>query len=228
MRRVYLIVAFIPFGFSYCKDSSKNLPTTNAINTTSDSNNLHIIVDTIDHTTYPEIYSFLKSLIKSHDLDSSFGLILEPETFCDLSQTDIAYLKKNLLLEKNRKLQTIAKTDTTRLTDSILNVSYELPPIINASTLQTRYLTYSDINFMVRNKPDPKVFRWDNSRLGFNMKNKEKYYNLSIPMFSRNHKIAVILIEELCPGLCGTGMTYVYRKNSQKWIHSSTGMFWVH
>jgi hypothetical protein len=184
---------------------------------------------------YPEIYAFIKQLIKQKELNDTYGLIIEPAAACDLSQNDNTFLK-TLLLEK-KKIQAPYKepADTLKsITDSSskLNIntkiSYNAPQPITLLLQPEKCLTKKDIRYMVAQKPDPVTFRWDNSALGFNMKNDSNYYSISIPLFSLDHKKAVVLIEQLCPGLCGTGNSYVYFKKKDKWVTTSFSFGWIH
>jgi hypothetical protein len=80
------------------------------------------------------------------------------------------------------------------------------------------FIDKNDIHEMKLQKEKLKNFFWDNALLGFNPSNKAHWYRFSIPLLSKDRKKAVMKIEDLCPGLCGWGRTYVFRNENNKWI----------
>jgi hypothetical protein len=181
---------------------------------------------------YPEIYAFIKALIKDHQLDTSYGLFVEPELACDLSQKDITFLKTLLIKKKEKIKPPEIVQDTSHQLDSNQYINFTkllLSESFTTISLEPeRFLTKQDIRYMLARKPDPAKFRWDNSELGFDTSNHQNFYSLSIPLFSSDHKKAIIMIEDLCPGLCGTGNTYIYKRKNNRWKTETRSFGWVH
>jgi hypothetical protein len=144
----------------------------------------------------------MKVVIAEQQLDLTHGLSLKPEQGCDLSDDDKKFLE-TLLIEK-------AKPDND-------TYSMELP----------KCLTNGDIEEMLLQKEKLKQFRWDNTRLGFELLNRENWYCFSIPLFSKDRKKVVMMIRDLCPGLCGSGRTIVFTNENNKWT-SHSGGGWLH
>jgi hypothetical protein len=71
---------------------------------------------------------------------------------------------------------------------------------IATNDLLDKCLTDGDIDFMLQQKIDHSNFKWDNSRLGFNLDNKNYWYAFSIPLFSQDKTKAILTIEDLCRG----------------------------
>ena len=153
-------------------------------------------------TTNQFIYDFMKVVINEQQLDLTNGLNVEPEPGCDLSNNDKKILE-TLLIEKQKP-----DNDTFNL---------ELP----------KCLTRGDIDDMLLQKEKLKQFWWDNTRLGFELLNREYWYCFSIPLFSKDRKKAVMMIRDLCPGLCGSGHTVVFISENNKWT-SHTDAGWLH
>lgn len=80
------------------------------------------------------------------------------------------------------------------------------------------FIDKNDIHEMKLQKEKLKNFFWDNAQLGFSPSNRAHWYRFSIPLFSKDRKKAVMKIEDLCPGFCGWGGTYVFRNENNKWI----------
>lgn len=227
MLKALQILAVFLLAFMACKQTTNKEPV--AVHAKTDSLPIapKVPTDTIDHTAYPEIYQFLQALIRQHELDTSYGLIAEPYESCDLGLSDQQYLYRNLLkIPEKKKEVTPPPADSTDTITFLRNINLAPPPVLSLGP--EPYLSFWDIRCMLRNKPDCKTFKWDNSRLGFNLANDTNYYRLSLPLFSANNKIAVMMVEVLCPGLCGSGATYVYQKNGKKWGHDGLANFWVH
>ena len=157
-------------------------------------------------TTNQFIYDFMKVVIAEQQLDLNNGLTIEPEPGCDLSDNDKKFLE-TLLFEKAKP--TPNPNDFT--------VIVELP----------KYLTRGDIDNMLLQKEKLQHFTWDNTRLGFNLSNRKDWYCFSIPLFSKDRKKAVMMIRDLCPGLCGSGETIVFTNENNKWTSHTTGG-WLH
>jgi hypothetical protein len=187
-----------------------------------------LVKDSVDHTLYPAIYAFMKELIRLHQLDTSYGLQIEPEINVAYSSDEKSFLKKYLIEKKKEIPQLVVTKDTIGRADSLGEYSFTLDRHSISFSNDFKCLTNADISYMINNKPDLERFKWDNSRLGFNLANHQNYYGLSIPLFSIDHKTAIIMIEALCPGLCGTGNTYLFRKKNAVWKKANKSLPWIH
>lgn len=164
----------------------------------------------IADTSNQYIYDFMKVVIADQQLDLSYGLTVEPEQGCTLSQNDKIFLK-TLLTEKTKP-----KKDTGDWWNINITIN-QLP----------KCLTIGDIDEMLFQKEKLSHFTWDNSRLGFSTSNDKNWYCFSRPLFSKDRKIVVMMIRNLCPGLFGTGWTVVFTMQNNKWT-SQTGSQWIH
>ncbi len=200
---VYLILIL----FSACKHSEHKNDVQLA--ETKDSVPLNSIqhVQQID-TSNQAIYDFMQRVILLKHLNLNYGLSLEPETRCDLSQDDSSFLKTLLIEEEEKK---------EKENGLITIYSMELK----------KCLSQNDIKDMLFQKEKLKNFNWDNARLGFNLGNSKNWYSFSVPLFSRDKKKVILMIRDLCPGLCGTGSTVLFTQEKGIWNVSETSQ-WVH
>ena len=165
-------------------------------------------------TSNQNIYDFMKVVIATQKLDLSYGIEIDPQPNCDLSQDDKTFL--NTLLIENKKHETKADTN------DLINLS------ISSNMLErNKCLTKADITSMLEQKESLATFRWSNSRLGFSQTNDKNWYCFSIPIFSLDKNKVVMMISSLCPGLCGTGSTVLFVKEKDKWV-AKTSEQWVH
>ena len=213
MRQSNFILLGLTLTLFSCKQPTEKVSKDNLFDSAQKiSNTKNNIQSNISDTSNQYIYDFMKVAIAEQKLNLSYGLTLDAEQGCDLSQDDKTFLK-SLLIEKTQP-----KIDTGDWRNATVTVSlYELP----------KCLTKSDINEMLLQKQKLSKFTWDNSRLGFNISNNKNWYCFSIPLFSRDKKNVVMMIRELCPGLCGTARTMVFTKENKKWV-SATGGQWIH
>ena len=160
-------------------------------------------------TTNQYIYDFMKIVIEEQQLNLDYGLEIEPKQRCDLSTEDSVFLQ-TLLIKKNIKKK-----------------SNELNRILISMNELPKCLTRSDVEGMLQQKKRLSKFLWNKSRLGFNLNNNKNWYNISVPLFSKDKSKVVMTIENLCPGLCGTGSTVVFTKKNGKW-NSTDGGIWYH
>lgn len=165
-------------------------------------------------TSHQDIYEFMKVVIKLEKLNQNYGLRINPESRFNTSESD-SITFNNLLFEIDYKKQKI---------DSLSNdiYTFQITPLFFLSGF-----TKEDIAEMKNQKKNIKYFQWDNSRLGFNATNNENFYSFSIPLFSKDKNKAVMMIKNLCQGLCGSGKTIIFTKNNNKWT-SSYGRIWYH
>ena len=71
------------------------------------------------------------------------------------------------------------------------------------------------------------AFKWDRKKLDFSKTPTYEYYNISVPLFSKDRNIAILMIEQLCPGLCGMGYTVIYKRKNNTWTYENSGT-WYH
>lgn len=161
-------------------------------------------------TANKEIYDFIKEILETENLDQSNRLVSKPQENCDLSEPDSEYLKNFLIGPKNN-------TDTFDLKKGIISYTYDR---------FDKCLTKDDINFMLSQKKTYRGFKWNSSRLGFTNESTEFVYVFSIPLFSRDKTKAIMMIRNLCPGLCGNGETVLFKKENNKWISKSINSWW--
>jgi len=210
MRNIKLYFLLIAFGCTQSNRSSNHelvagLDTSTIKTSTSTAN--------IPDTSNQYIYDFMKIVIREQKLNLTYGLTIEPESGCDLSGDDYSFLK-TLLIETKKQENNTDTGDWRKMTVSI----FEMP----------KCLTHADIKSMLGQKSKLlPIFKWDNSRLGFDLTNNKNWYCFSIPLFSADKKKAVMMIRDLCQGLCGTGWTVLFRKEQNKWV-SQTGGQWIH
>jgi len=176
-------------------------------------------------TINQDIYDFMKLMIVEQGLDLRNGLSLEPENSCTRAQSDEDFLN-TLLIEQKKP---IAKVDTGDLMNRTVTVNVQdIDKCLTKEDVKSM-LAQKDKHFpqelKLRNGELP--FRWDNSRLGFDLTNDRDWYAFSVPLFSEDKTKAIMMIRSLCPGLCGSGKTVLFRKQNGKW-KSQTGGQWIH
>ena len=201
MTSLKTILLFLIIAFYGCghrsTDSTKSTP----------------ILSEKDSINDNEIYDFMQIVITDQKLQKEKGLTLEPQLSCDLSLDDKEFLKT--LLIDTAKHEIISDTSDRR------NRTF------TAIDLLGKCLTNDDIDFMLQQKNHHLSFKWDNSRLGFNSNNDKYWYVFSVPLFSKDKTKAIMMIRDLCQGLCGGGWTVLFKKENSKWV-SQTGNQWLH
>lgn len=170
-------------------------------------------ISTKEESYNQEIYDIMYMVIKDQKLKLNYGLNIELEQNFGIERTD----KENFEL----LLAELASKKNNQKTDSI-NRGLQL----NSQTLLAD-LTREDISEMIEQKEKLKGFTWDNSKLGFDLSNKNNWYSFSIPLFSKDKKNVVMMIRDLCSGLCGGGKTIFLTEKDGKWT-SSIGAIWIH
>jgi hypothetical protein len=161
------------------------------------------------------IYEIMNFVMFDQELDKTHGLKLEPDVGFRFCNSDEEFLRS--LIETKRASDSLTIIDTTKLELSI-TVSYEIGGL-------TKCLTQEDVDFMIQQKNTD--FSWDNSKLGFDLKNKDHWYALTVPMVSKDGTKAVMMIRDLCTGLCGGGWMLLLVKKDGKWT-SERGASWYH
>jgi len=167
-------------------------------------------------TNNQDIYNFMKIVIEEQNLDLHYGIRLEPESNFMISESDSTVFNKLLFKIKNKQQETkgFNKNDT-------------VISLYNSISLYNESIKEEDISEMILQKKNLKSFQWDNSKLGFNLSNKENWYSFSIPLFSKDKNKAVMKIRDLCSGLCGNGRTILFVKENNNW-NSSIKETWFH
>jgi hypothetical protein len=169
-----------------------------------------------------EIYDFMQMVITEQKLSKENGLSIEPRDRCDPSLEDATFLRQ--LLNDN-------STDTSKNEEVYDTSDWKSGKIAISNKTGFRqldkYLTSDDVRFMLQQKNDHIDFTWDNAKLGFKILNHSGWYAFSIPLFSKDRTKAVLMIQDLCPGLCGTGWTLLYKKENNEWT-SQIGNRWLH
>jgi hypothetical protein len=88
-------------------------------------------------------------------------------------------------------------------------------------------LSKKDVQYMLEQRSRLSAFKWDRTRLGLNTANEKFSYEFSVPLFSLDHEKAIVVVEYLCPGLCGNGSVILYTKKNNKWESQSVNG-WYH
>ena len=159
------------------------------------------------------VYDLMRFVIADQELDKTHGLRIIPQEDCSLDKTDREFLSE--LIE-------VQSADSTYPSDSG-KFELHMPTTFEL----TKCLTQDDVDFMLNQKIEKAAFRWDNVNLGFNLKNTNNWYEFSVPLFSKDKQKAVMMVRDLCKGLCGTGWTLLLIKEDGKWT-SQKGLFWIH
>jgi len=169
-------------------------------------------------TTNQYLYDFISDISDILKLDPNYGFDIRPQENISFDCKDRTYLKRfiqekfdpesGLLIEFDFVSSFQPETDSTELTSSI-------------------YLDKVDTSFMLKKKRKLKDFVWDVDRLNFDTSNHKNWYSFSIPLFSKDHKIALFTIQDLCSGLCGNGRTIIFKHENKKWKYR-TLEYWIH
>jgi hypothetical protein len=173
-----------------------------------------------DSVSEKEIYDFMQAVIYEQRLNKDHGLRLQYQASCDISIDDKQFLP-TLLIDAPEQIDTTEQYIYDSSGRVIGGTSKSNPVTLD------KCLTNSDIKFMLQQKKDRAAFKWDNSKLCFNPDKNEFWYAFSIPLFSKDRTKAIMMIKDLCQGLCGDGRTILFKKQNNKWI-SQVGNQWVH
>jgi len=169
---------------------------------------------TVNDSLSNDIYAIIKSVIIKEKINKNHGLVLTPEINCNINQEDTAYL--NTLLIKPKPVDTVNKTSSS---------GFLLAP--NLTYPDKNIFTQEDIDYILKTKEKFTHFKWDNSQLGFDLKNKKKYYAFSVPYFNLTHDKAIVMYEFRCGGLCGGGSTLLFSKTDKGWDETLLEL-WFH
>jgi hypothetical protein len=167
-----------------------------------------------------EIYELLHFVIVDQSLNRNYGLQIEPEQNCSLNRSDEDFLRD--LIVKEQATEVTPDTGEIQL-DSIsklmvgTKIEFRIP----------QCLTVEDVDFMLSQKSAHSNLKWDNSRLGFNLGNENNWYTFSLPLLSKDKTKSIVMIRELCNGLCGHGWILLLTKQNGKWT-SQKGERWIH
>jgi hypothetical protein len=147
--------------------------------------------------TEAEIYSTLEYIITEQKLNKDYGLKIIPAKRCDSGKEDKEFLSGLII--------------TTDQKDSLADDSIAIP-LVHDLGLQ-KCLTKEEVDFMLSQKKINKEFKWNNSKLGFNLDNHDNWYEFSVPLFNKDKSKAIFLVSKLCKGLCGTEQTFLVEIN---------------
>jgi hypothetical protein len=166
-----------------------------------------------DETSDDIVYDLMDFVIKDQQLDKTFGIKELPEEQCTTDKTDEEFLISLIMEDKESDLSDSIKLDP-------IDLMFEVGQL-------SKCLMSDDVAVMLAQKERNVNFRWDNSRLGFSNANKSHWYVFSVPLISEDKTKAVLMIRELCTGLCGRGWTLLVRKENGNWT-SDVGKTWRH
>ncbi len=216
MKIIYILIVGVLFFIISCTNESVRKDSTASIvphNLPSDTSNEYI-------------YKFMLEMIKEQKLDIRHGLRLEPHDNCDENGNDSGYLRSLIIKDPPQETKPAKESEPFTVTidssgDSlhlkiVENKDYTYEFVGATSNLENCF-TREDVNYMLQQKRKLKSFSWDNSRLGFDTTNKKAWYSFSVPLFSKDHKKAIMSVEESCPGLCGSGYTMLFTKQNNVW-----------
>jgi len=160
--------------------------------------------DSLNQSLSKDIYSIVKTIIKTEKINRNSGLTLTPDKNCNINQDDTTYLQTLLIKPK--------PVDTTKKTSSSDYVR-----VSNLTYPDKNILTQADINYILKSKESFQGFKWDNNQLEFNLKSEKKYYSFSVPYFNLTQDKAIVMYRYHCPGLCGAGSTILLTKTDKGW-----------
>ncbi len=170
--------------------------------------------DSLKESLSNDIYAIIKTVIKKEKINKNRGLDLTPQKNCNINQDDTAYLQT--LLIKPKQVDTMYNASSSNFTVAT-NFTYP----------DKNILTQVDIDYIIKTKEKFTHFKWDNSQLGFDLKNKKKYYTFSIPYFNSTHDKVIVMYEFRCGTLCGGGSTLLFSKTDKGWDETLLEL-WFH
>jgi hypothetical protein len=170
--------------------------------------------DSLNQSLSKDIYSIIKTIIKTEKINRNSGLALISEKNCNINQDDTTYLQTLLIKPK--------PVDTTKKTSSS-----DFVIVSNLTYPDKNILTQADINYILKAKKNFTEFKWDNTQLGFNLKSDKKYYSFSVPYFNLTHDKAIVMYRYHCSGLCGGGSTILLTKTNKGWDNTTLEL-WFH
>jgi hypothetical protein len=163
--------------------------------------------------TTKEIYDFIQVVIAEQKLNKNHKLDITPPTHCSITDNDSIFLMQ-FLIDTSK-----IKEDNSFSTYDSISGKYK--PHLSEQTfsfpIRPQILTLDDINFMLLQNRQLVNFKWDNNRLNFNQSVSKAWYEISLPMFSKDKTKVIIRVSDLCPGLCGNGNIYLFVKKGNEW-----------
>jgi hypothetical protein len=164
--------------------------------------------------TESDIYSILEYIIAERKLSKDYGINIEPADRCDPGKDDREFLTGLISATEPKD----SLVDSGHLIIKIpLGYDFGLP----------KCLTKENVDFMLHQKEMNKGFKWNNSKLGFNLDNHDNWYEFSVPLFSEDKTKAILIVSNLCKGLCGTQQTFLVETNSDARTFK-TGYHYIH
>jgi hypothetical protein len=185
---------------------------------TLDSDNDDLSKDYGTGVTDLEIYNFINYLVDTGVLDLYYGLNPEPEESFAYLTHENSILNKMLIKEKVSNIE---------LSGDSFVFQMDFESSITTCPFVTETLSQDDTAFIKRQSKRLDSFEWDVKRLGFNEDNTNNYYRISLPYFSKDKTRVLILVRDLCPGLCGGGKELLFINKGDVWEKQVIGS-WIH
>ncbi|MBS1594161.1 MAG: hypothetical protein JST90_07535 [Bacteroidetes bacterium] len=174
-----------------------------------------------------DVYDFMQMVVKGQKLTKEWYLDSEAPLYCRPgSDGSYLYTLDSALIplrEADKKFRDTCMVQINGFCHDFplerfsIKIGHDIPSCLGKG----------DIAYMLAQREHSAAFRWDQKRLGFNKKPTYNYYYISVPLFSVDKTKAILMIEELCPGLCGQGHTLLYTLNNGKWTAESSSS-WNH
>lgn len=171
-----------------------------------------------------EIYDVIQIIVDQSNLKKDQRLILSAKFDAKMNKS---FLEKFLI----DSIIDLPKENSNKLIRDSITGKFIVPKLDNTYIgrwpKEPKVLTNRDISYMLALQNDTLNLKWDNTILNFNQKNKDKWYTISIPLFTEDKTKFFVSIEDGCKGLCGTGETYIFTKMENGW-KKETVSHWVH
>lgn len=174
-------------------------------------------------------HQFLMDLINSGQLDQNHSLVLEPDS---IYESDLEGI---LSISEDASDMTVASgegfnydiVDDSNFIRSQINIDIAIKPSLTDSVFS---ILTSEEKLQLKNMwhqvQGNKKF--NNSFLGFNQQNKSNWYRMSYPVFTADSNHVIVMIRDLCPGLCGRGELVLFSRIGTSEWSKYTQDFWLH
>ena len=161
-----------------------------------------------------ELYEFMQMAITQRNLKKSYGISNGIDTNSMNHTLDTAFLSKYLI-------DSVAIKNRLRFDSIQAQLPLDSFPHINPYFDDgIKCLTQEDIQAFLKSKKINSAFKWQNSRLGFDIHNKEEWYSFTLPVFNTDHSLALMSISYRCNlFMCGNGDIILFKKENKKWTN---------
>ena len=88
-----------------------------------------------------------------------------------------------------------------------------------------KFITKKDVSFMMQQRIRGNDFKWDTQRYGFASEWKEKWYQISLPYFSKDKQSVIIEIGNCYKVYPKTAQLFHFKKESGKWVRTQLPRF---